>query len=215
MKTLIIVDAQYDFFPVSKEDYENNEGGALAVTNADQIIPVINDILPKFDLVIFTKDWHPENMNAFASSHKGKNSFDTYTNSKGKKDTLWPAHCVQGTKGADIHYDIDFGLIKGDFYIFKKGMDKNDHPYSGFAAKGLTEFLKERGVYEVYIAGLALDFCVKDTVIDACKEGFDPVLILDGTRGIDEKTIKQTIQDFYCYEVKIIESWELPLFNLI
>ena len=187
MKTLIVVDAQYDFFVVSKEDYENGKGGALAVPDSPGIIPVINALLPKFDLIIFTKDWHPKNMDAFASNHKGKKPFDTYVNKAGVEDILWPDHCVNNTRGAELHDDINFDLIKGDFYIFKKGTKKNEHPYSGFGAEGLSEFLKEKGVTEIIILGLALEFCILDTVIDSVKNGFDTTLILDGTRPITEE----------------------------
>lgn len=215
MKALIVVDAQYDFMPVSESDYENGQGGALAVKDGDQIIPVINELLPKFDLIIFTKDWHPEKMEAFASYHEGKKPFDTYTNSKGVEDTLWPDHCVADTRGADLHDDIDFGLIKGDFYIFKKGMKEKDHPYSGFGAEGLAEFLKEKNVHQVFVVGLALDFCVKDTMIDAIKEGFDTVLVINGTKGIASESSLEAVEEFLAIGGKIIESWELPLFNLM
>jgi len=184
-KALIVVDAQYDFMPVSQEDYENGMGGALAVQEGDQIVPVINELLKKFDLVIFTKDWHPRGMKAFASSYKSKKPFDRHK-INGVYDTLWPDHCIQHTMGAELHEDIDFGLIKGDFYIFKKGMDKNSHPYSVFGAPGLLEFLQERDVEELFIVGLATDYCVKDTVLDACKYGFETTVIWDGCKGIAE-----------------------------
>lgn len=204
MKALIVVDAQYDFMP----------GGSLAVKDGDKIIPVINNLLTKFDLVIFTKDWHPAKMEAFASYHN-KQPFETYTNSKGKEDTLWPDHCVQNTRGADIHEGIDFNLIKGDFYIFKKGVEENEHPYSGFGAEGLKEFLEKRNVHQVFVCGLALDFCVKDTMIDSIKEGFETVLVIDGTRGISPEGSEEAIKEFLTIGGKIIESWELPLFNLM
>jgi len=215
MKALIVVDAQYDFMPVPESDYENGQGGALAVTNGNQIVPVINELLPKFDLVIFTKDWHPAKMEAFASYHEDKKPFDTYVNSKGVEDTLWPDHCVANTRGADLHDDIDFGLIRGDFYIFKKGMKEKDHPYSGFGAERLAEFLKERNVHQLFVVGLALDYCVKDTMIDSIKEGFETILVLDGTRAISEEGAKETKEEFLTIGGKIIESWELPLFNLM
>lgn len=185
MKALVIVDVQYDFFPVSEEDYKNKRGGALAVKNANEIIPVINNLLPMYDLVIFTKDWHPENMEAFASSHEGKNPFDTYTLQNGEIDTLWPEHCIQDTRGAQLHDDINFSLIKGDFYIFKKGTEKNYHPYSGFGKTELEKFLKEKNIEEVDIVGLAGDYCCKDTAIDAAKAGFKTNFILEGIRFIN------------------------------
>lgn len=197
MKALLVIDAQMDFMP----------GGALAVEHGDEIIPVINELLPKFDLVIFTKDHHPNGMEAFASSHEGKKPFDTYTNSSGKEDVLWPDHCVVGTPGNDIHRGIDLGLIDGDFYIFKKGLTKEAHPYSGFGAEGLDEFLKERGVTEVHIVGLALDYCVKDTAIDAANLGYETVVIEDGTRPIDPN-INPTLQEFGEAGVVMIESFE-------
>jgi nicotinamidase/pyrazinamidase len=215
MKALIVVDAQYDFMPASEYEYENKQGGALAVKGGDEIIPVINDLLKRFNLVIFTKDWHPEKMEAFASPKEGKQPFEKYTNSKGKEDTLWPVHCVQNTKGADLHGDIDLGLIKGDFYIFKKGMKEKEHPYSGFGAEELEEFLKEKEVHQVFVCGLALDFCVKDTALDAAKKGFNTVVVLDGTRAISGDGVKQTMEEFLDNNIKVIESWELPLFNLM
>jgi len=212
-KALIVVDAQYDFMPASEEDYANGMGGALAVMDGDQIIPVINELLKKFDLVIFTKDWHPVGMKAFASSYKTKKPFDTYK-VNGVEDTLWPDHCLQNSRGADIHEGIDFGLIEGDFYIFKKGMDKNSHPYSGFGAEGLEEFLNEREVEQIFIVGLALDYCVKDTAIDSAMKGFETIVIEDGTKPIDPN-INPTLTDFQDAGVKMIESWELDMWNLL
>jgi len=214
MKCLIIVDAQNDFFTVSEEDYKNGRGGALAVPNSLEIIPVINNLLPNYDLVVFTKDWHPEQMDCFASTHN-KEPFTSFINKQGKEDTLWPDHCVQGTFGAEIHNDIDFSKITGDFYIFKKGLNKDTHPYSGFGAEGLTDFLKERNVDEVHICGLALDYCVADTAIDAVKENFKTVIVLDGTRGIADETTWKAFQNFYDYGIQVVETWEFPLYNLL
>ena len=206
MKALIVVDAQYDFFVVSKEDYENNLGGALAVPDSPGIIPIINALLPKFDLIIFTKDWHPKNMDAFAANHKGKNPFETYTNKAGVEDTLWPTHCVNNTRGAELHDDINLDIIKGDFYIFKKGTKKNEHPYSGFGAEGLADFLKEKNVTHTYILGLALDYCVLDTVLDSVDIGFETTLIMDGTRPITEDGANNAIDKMLKKEVTITFS---------
>lgn len=203
-RVLLIIDAQYDFMP----------GGSLAVTDGDKIIPVINALIPKFDLIIFTQDWHPEGMEAFSSSHEGKKPFEQYINSLGETDTLWPDHCVQDTHGAEIHEGIDISKITGDFYFFKKGMDKNKHPYSGFGAEGLKEFLDEKGVTKVFIVGLALDYCVKDTAIDSAMAGFDTIVIQDGTKPIDPN-IDKVLEDFNDAGVKMIESWEFNMVNLL
>lgn len=208
MKTLVVVDAQYDFMP----------GGALAVENGDKIVPVINELLPKFDLVIFTKDWHPANHKSFASQHDNKNTFDMIK-LNGLDQVLWPDHCIQDTRGSDIHDDIDFGKINGDFYIFKKGMDPKVDSYSGFYdngrrnSTGLKDFLEEKNVHEVFIVGLALDFCVEYTAIDSALEGFDTILIKDGTRSL-KPDISDTLKKFQEAGVKIIESWELDLYNI-
>ena len=213
MKALIVVDAQYDFMPASEEEYAKEMGGALAVNDGDKIVPIINDLLPEFDLVIFTKDWHPEDMEAFASNHKGKAPFDTYK-VNGKEDTLWPDHCVANTPGARIHEDINFGLIKGKFYIFKKGLEKDYHPYSGFGGTGLADFLRDKNIHQVFICGLALDYCVRDTALDAVREGFDTVVVENATKPINPD-INDLLQDFANLDIKMIDSWELPLFNLM
>lgn len=212
-KALIVVDAQYDFMPVSEEAYQNGMGGALAVKDGDKIIPVVNEMLKRFDLVIFTKDWHPTDMDVFASMHKRRKPFNKYKFKSGE-DTLWPDHCLQNSRGADIHEDIDMSLIDGDFYIFKKGMERDKHPYSGFGADGLEEFLNERGVEDIFIVGLALDWCVKDTAIDAAMKGFDTVVIEDGTRSISPN-INPTLKAFQEAGVKMIESWEFDMYNLL
>lgn len=211
MKALIVVDAQYDFFPATKENYDSGQGGSLAVPNGDQIIPVINKLLNKFELVIFTKDWHPKDMRAFASNRKGKNPFDTYKYD-GETHVLWPDHCVEDTYGAMIHEDIDLSQIQDKVYIVKKGTDKNFHPYSGFSAPELQDILEENKVDDVYIVGLALDYCVKDTCIDSAMAGFKTVLIIDGTKPIVEN-IDDTLVELSEANVKIIESWEFGLFN--
>lgn len=212
MKALIVVDAQYDFMPATDEEYENQLGGALAVKNGDEIIPVINKLLPEFDLIIFTKDWHlPDNV-GFASAHEGKKPFDTLENG----ETVWPDHCVKNTRGAEIHKDIDFSLCKKDFYIFKKG--EKTHPYSAFGDEfpnsELADFLDERGVHEVFIVGLATDFCVKDTAIHSSLYGYNTRVILDGCRAISDN-IRPTIQLFLDNNIKLIESWELNMFNIL
>lgn len=202
-KALIVVDVQNDFIP----------GGSLAVTEGDKIIPIINDLLKEFDLVVFTQDWHPSNMNAFASQHEGKSPFDKYI-VDGVEDTLWPDHCVQDTFGAELHKDIDFSKIRGDFYFFKKGTTPDYHPYSGFGGTDLADFLRNKNVDRVFVTGLALDYCVADTAIDAAMEGFDTCVVKDATRAISQD-LTETYQKFKDADVKMIESWEFPMYNLI
>lgn len=216
-KALIVVDAQYDFMPVSEEDYTKGMGGALAVPEGDKIIFVINELLPKFDLIIFTKDWHPADHKSFASQHEEAKEFDMIQ-LNGLDQVLWPDHCVQNTRGSDIHDGVDFGRIKGDFYIFKKGMDPEVDSYSAFYdngrrnSTGLSKFLEKKGVIETFICGLALDFCVEYTAIDSAMEGFDTVVIEDATRPLNQD-INDTLQKFREAGVKIIESWELDIYN--
>lgn len=197
-QALIIVDAQNDFMP----------GGSLAVPNGNEIIPVINALLPNFELIIFTQDWHPENHKSFASQHKDKKVYDKI-NLNGLDQILWPDHCIQNSYGANIHKEIDLGKITGNFYIFKKGMDPEVDSYSGFYdngkknSTGLAEFLKERDVKTVNIVGLALDFCVAYTAIDAASEGFKTFVIADGTRAIT-KSDKEMNELFKNNNVKFI-----------
>jgi nicotinamidase/pyrazinamidase len=189
-KVLIVVDAQNDFMP----------GGALAVPNGEEIIPVINSLLPEFDLVVFTKDWHPENHKSFASQHPDRKVFDTVS-LNGIDQILWPDHCIQNTPGSEIHPDIDFGRIPGNFYIFKKGLNSEVDSYSGFydndrqTSTGLSEFLRERGITDVYVVGLALDFCAAYTAIDAAIEGFNTYVIQEGTRPINSD-IQEVLRSF-------------------
>jgi nicotinamidase/pyrazinamidase len=210
MKALIVVDAQYDFMP----------GGNLAVPEGDKIIPVVNDLIPKFDLIIFTKDWHPKDHKSFASQHEAKNVFEEIE-LNGLTQVLWPDHCVQDTLGSEIHKEIDFSKISGDFYFFKKGMDKGVDSYSAFYdngrknSTGLSKFLNEKNVSKVFITGLALDFCVAFTAIDSAFEGFETIVIKDATKAINETNTERVFKEFDEANVKIIESWELPLFNLM
>ena len=171
MKTLIIVDAQIDFMP----------GGTLEVKDGDRIIPVINKILPNFDLVVATQDWHPEEHKSFAVNHPGKSEFEVI-DLNGLEQKLWPPHCVQETKGADFHPDLQTKPIEA---IFRKGMDPEIDSYSGFydnghkKSTGLAGFLKEKGATELYFCGLAGDICVYFSLLDALKEGFSATLIED------------------------------------
>lgn len=198
---LIVVDVQNDFCPE----------GALAVPHGDEIVPVINNLLPKFDLVIFTKDWHPIDNIGFASRH-GVDAFDKLSNG----EMAWPDHCVQDTPGADLHSGIDFSKCKKDFYIWKKGDTSDAHPYSAMEGEEpeLVTFLDEKGIDDVFVCGLALDYCVKATAIDAAMNGFKSVVIEDACKPIDEN-INPTLQEFKEAGVYFIESYELEMFNAL
>lgn len=201
MNALIVVDVQVDFCP----------GGALAVPHGDEIVPIINELLPKFDLVIFTKDWHTEDNIGFASRH-GVDPFDKLPNG----EMAWPNHCVQDTPGADLHPDIDLSLCKKDFYIWKKGDKSDAHPYSAMEGEepALATFLEDKGVENVFVCGLALDYCVKATAIDAAMNGFKSVVIEDACKSIDEN-INTTLEEFKEAGVHFIESYELEMFNAL
>ncbi|MGN0003894.1 MAG: bifunctional nicotinamidase/pyrazinamidase [Sphingobacterium composti] len=178
MKALIIVDVQNDFLP----------GGSLAVPAGDEIIELINKIQSKYEIVVATQDWHPANHKSFASMHPNHEVFDVI-DCNGYPQTLWPNHCVQGTSGADFSPALDTNAVQT---IFRKGMDKNVDSYSGFFDNlksrntGLDGFLKSKGVNEVHICGLAADFCVYFTAIDALDLGYKAAIISKGTKAIDK-----------------------------
>jgi nicotinamidase/pyrazinamidase len=197
IKALIVVDVQNDFCP----------GGTLPVPEGDTIVPKINELLPKFDLVIFTKDWHPTDHICFASRYPGKKPFETVMIGPGA-EMLWPDHCVQNTPGAELHPDIDLSKCKKDFYFFKKGMEDSEG-YSGFENTGLKEFLDERDITETYVCGLAGDYCCKETAIDSAMAGYDTYFIIDAIKFIGDK--EKTFELLKEANVNIVESWVLPL----
>jgi len=176
---LIIVDVQSDFC----------EGGSLAVPDADEIILPINTIRDAYDVVVLTQDWHPADHKSFASNHKGKKVFDVVA-LNGLKQVLWPDHCVQDTKGAQFHPDL---IRRDSDVIIQKGTDSDVDSYSAFYDNnhihdtGLADMLRKLEVDEVFIAGLATDYCVKFTALDAVDEGFKTFLIVDATRGVNAK----------------------------
>lgn len=201
MKALIIVDIQNDF----------TSGGALEVKKGESIIPLVNKIQPKFDLVVATQDWHPATHLSFASNHEGRKPFER-TTLQGIDQVLWPDHCVQGTKGADFHPDLDMDRVEA---IFRKGMDPSIDSYSGFydngrlRSTGLSGYLKERKVDTVYVCGLAGDYCVFYTAKDALAEGFNAFLIEDATKPIDANGFKAAKKDFIASKGQVIKSAEL------
>ena len=174
---LIVVDMQNGFLP----------GGSLAVPGGESIIPVINKLGEFFPNIVVTQDWHPAGHISFASSHPGKKPFDIIETVYGPQ-VLWPDHCVQGTHDADLHSKLD---LKSAQLIIRKGYNRNIDSYSAFeeadhhSQTGLAGYLKERDIDTVYVAGLATDFCVGWTALDAKKHGFNVGVIEDASKGID------------------------------
>ena len=176
-EVLIVTDPQVDFCP----------GGALAVPRGDEIIPAINQLARRFKHVIVTQDWHPPGHASFASTHRGRSPFDAVTLDYGAQ-TLWPDHCIQGTAGATFHPALDIPHAE---LIVRKGYHTGIDSYSAFRENdrktptGLAGYLRERGFERVTICGLATDFCVFFSAIDAREAGFATAVALDASRGID------------------------------
>ncbi|HEY7190920.1 MAG TPA: bifunctional nicotinamidase/pyrazinamidase [Vicinamibacterales bacterium] len=174
---LIVVDVQNDFCP----------GGALAVPRGDEIVPVVNRLAARFHNVVLTQDWHPAGHFSFASTHSGKNAFETVAAFYGPQ-VLWPDHCVQGTPGAAFHSALD---IPHAALVLRKGMEATIDSYSAFQENdrttptGLSGYLRERRISRVFLAGLAFDFCVRYSAEDARREGFAVFVVEDACRGID------------------------------
>lgn len=203
MKALILVDIQNDFLP----------GGALAVPDGDKVIPVANRLMPLFPVVVATQDWHPANHGSFAANHPGKNIFEQI-DLNGLPQTLWPTHCVQGTNGAELASALQRDRIA---QTFPKGTDATIDSYSGLfdnghrKSTGLGEWLKTRGVTEVYVCGLATDYCVKFTALDAAEMGFKTHFIEDASRGVNlvPGDVKTAITEMNQAGVRIIQSRDL------
>ncbi|MGB3774647.1 MAG: bifunctional nicotinamidase/pyrazinamidase [Leeuwenhoekiella sp.] len=198
MKALAIIDVQNDFMP----------GGSLAVAEGNLIVPQINKLQGHFDLVIATQDWHPVNHSSFAANHPGKKEFEAI-DLIGSKQILWPVHCVQNSIGAQFDPALDTSKIEA---IFRKGTDHTIDSYSGFydnahqKTTGLAGYLKEKGVREIYFCGLAADFCVYYSIIDALEEGFTATLITDATRPIDKNTYQQQKKTLKKLNVQLHEA---------
>ena len=202
MKALLVVDIQYDFCP----------GGALAVPDGDAIIPAVNNLIDHFDVIIQTQDWHPAGHSSFASSHKGKDPFDTIEMDYGTQ-VLWPDHCVQGSKGAEFHNDLN--TLKSQV-IIRKGFRKAIDSYSTFfendqeTATGLTGYLKQRGITDLYAVGLATDFCVKWSILDGIDEGFNMHIVEDAVKGIDlNDSLDEAWDEMKKKGVKITQSKDI------
>jgi nicotinamidase/pyrazinamidase len=201
---LLVIDVQNCFIP----------GGSLAVKDGDAIVPLINTIAKSFQNVVLTQDWHTADHVSFASQHEGKKPFETIKLSYGTQ-VLWPDHCVQGTDGAAIHKDIDIPQAE---LIIRKGFHKNVDSYSAFmeadrkTQTGLAGYLHGRGINRVFLVGLATDFCVAWSALDARKLKFQAVVIEDATRGIDIKgSVAAAWKNMTKAGVKRIQSSDLAL----
>lgn len=198
MKTLVIIDVQNDFLP----------GGSLEVPFGDEIIPVINQIQDKFDLVVVTQDWHPANHMSFASNHKDKKPFQKIE-WDGMDQVLWPPHCVQNTDGAKLHPNLNTHRAEA---IFRKGMHPQIDSYSVFYDNGhkkntgLAGYLRQRQAGELYFCGLAADVCVWLSVKDALSEGFDVTLVENATKPIDPKKFHEIKQEMKNLGVRFLSS---------
>jgi nicotinamidase/pyrazinamidase len=199
---LIVVDVQYDFLP----------GGALAVPDGDAVIGPINRLAKAFRHVVLTQDWHPEQHASFASSHSGKYPFEMTELHYGPQ-VLWPDHCIQGTPGAEISRDLEIPHAQ---MVIRKGYNSRIDSYSGFkeadreTSTGLAGYLKERGFQRVFCAGLALDFCVAWTALDAAEAGFETYLIEDASRAIDANgSLAKAKEDLSAAGVRLINSEQI------
>lgn len=186
---LLLIDIQNDFLP----------GGALAVAKGDQIIPLVNNLQNKFDKIFVTQDFHPENHKSFAANHSGE-EIGNVIEWKGLTQILWPVHCVQGSKGTEFHSDLNQNRWDE---VIQKGTNPDVDSYSGFfdnaykVDTGLNDKLKASQVKRVFISGLALDYCVKFTALDAINLGYETFLFVDCTKAVnlnsgdDVKVIKE------------------------
>ncbi|RAU83241.1 bifunctional nicotinamidase/pyrazinamidase [Pontibacter arcticus] len=201
MRAFLLIDIQNDFLP----------GGSLAVPDGDKVIPLVNQLQPGFDLVVATQDWHPQNHKSFASNHTNKNAFDVI-DLNGIQQVLWPDHCVQNTPGADLSEELQTELIRT---IIRKGTNPEIDSYSGFydnghlQTTGLADFLREHEVQEIYIAGLAGDYCVYFTAIDALEAGFNTYLIEDACRPLSPENFELAKQEIIAKGGKIIQSQDI------
>ena len=205
MNALVIVDVQNDFCP----------GGALPVPEGDRVVEVINRLQPRFDLVVATQDWHPADHGSFAANHPGRRPGE-HVELAGLLQVLWPVHCVQNTPGAEFHPGLE---PPGIARVFRKGADPSVDSYSGFfdnghrVSTGLGEYLKGRDVTEVYVCGLATDYCVKATALDALGLGFKTYLVEDACRGVElcEGDVRRAIDEMRTQGVLVDREARFPV----
>lgn len=203
MKALLLVDIQNDFLP----------GGALAVAKGNEVISVANRVMPHFENIFATQDFHPKDHESFASQHP-KKKVGELISLHGITQVLWPDHCVQGTKGADFSNELEISKVKK---IFQKGKQRAVDSYSGFfdngkkGDTGLHAFLQKEKINTLFLMGLATDYCVKFTALDACELGYQVFVIEDGCRGVDLASgdCIKAIEEMKSAGVKFIQSVEL------
>ena len=200
MKAIVLVDIQNDFLPT----------GALPVPRGDEVVAVANQVSPRFDLVVATQDWHPADHGSFAVNHPGKRPGEVI-DLHGLRQILWPAHCVQGTRGAEFAPGLDTSRVAR---VFRKGTDPAIDSYSGFfdnghrKSTGLGEWLREQGTKEIYVLGLATDYCVRYTALDAVELGFKTYLVEDGSRGVELRPgdVDAAIDEMRSKGIKVVQS---------
>jgi nicotinamidase/pyrazinamidase len=203
MKALVLVDIQNDFCP----------GGALAVPHGHEVVAVANKLAPQFPVVVATQDWHPAHHGSFAGNNPGRKPYEL-GELGGLPQVMWPHHCVQGSPGADFHPDLDTARIHR---VFPKGTDAAIDSYSGFfdngkrKGTGLHEWLREQGVEELAVMGLATDYCVRATALDAVALGFRVTLIEDGCRAVELEPGDgaRAIDEMKAAGVKVVHSGAL------
>ncbi|MFO1151519.1 MAG: bifunctional nicotinamidase/pyrazinamidase [Alsobacter sp.] len=199
---LIAVDVQNDFLP----------GGALGVAGGDAVIPVINRLSAMFPHAVATQDWHPPGHHSFATSHEARSPFESVELHYGVQ-TLWPDHCVQGTEGAALHPGLDLGPVE---LIIRKGFRTHVDSYSAFfendrvTSTGLAGYLRERGLTQVYLTGLATDVCVSYSALDAVRAGFEVAMVLDACRAIDvDGSLDRALAQVRAAGVALVDSSSL------
>lgn len=203
MNALILVDLQNDFLP----------GGALAVPHGDEVIPIANELQQKFELVLATQDWHPQDHGSFAANHPGKKPGDRIM-LDGIEQILWPVHCVQNTHGAEFAPSFDTSRIA---HVFHKGTEPMTDSYSTFFDNahrrhtGLANYLEKRGIKDIYLMGLALDYCVKYSALDARYLGLNTYVVVDGCRGIElmPGDITRALEEMKRVGATLLESSDL------
>jgi nicotinamidase/pyrazinamidase len=199
-RALLIVDVQNDFCP----------GGSLAVEEGDHVVEVINRLMPLFDRVVATQDWHPKDHVSFASSHPGKKVLDI-VDSDGIQQVLWPDHCIQGTPGAEFFSRLEIGRIE---LVLRKGLRRSLDSYSAFFENdhvtdtGLRYYLSGLGTREIFLCGLATDYCVRSSALDARRLGFEVSVVCDACRGVDfpRGSVEKALAEMKASGIRLVNS---------